>query len=81
MKRILICLLFCTIFIFSCCETENKTKMTPQEYFDSFIKLEVVDEEGHMYYLYENTTRRYAVFYVFQLEHRMDCKACLDIFD
>lgn len=83
MKRILICLLFSVVFLFSGCDQKVKivNNLNGQEYFNSLIRSEVVDKEGHMYYLYENTTHRHAYYYNFQLEHRTDCKACLDIFD
>ena len=88
MKRILFVLVVCILFITSCGEKKIPVpddrypmEMTPQEFFDYKIrKSEIVDSVGHMYYLYESGTRGSRT-YVFDLEHRMDCKACLDIFD
>lgn len=56
---------------------ENKYKFT-----DHITRSEVTDSLGHMYYVYEN--EQYIMFkriYSFSVEHRMDCKKCLDIFD
>ena len=86
MKRILFVLFICALLT-SCWEKSNDFKrkysygMTPQEFFDHKInKSEIVDSSGHMYYLYETGLRGYDN-YSFDLEHRMDCKVCLDTFD
>lgn len=87
MKRILFGLFVCTLFVASCQKENNdpkgkwSPKMTPQEFFDYRIKKsEITDSVGHMYYLYE-TGLRGSDDYSFNLEHRMDCKICLGIFD
>ena len=88
MKKILFVLTVCTLFITGCREEKSNSqehkpsfKMTPQEFFDTKLhKSEIVDSAGHMYYFYEYGVRGYQN-YAFDLEHRMDCKACLDIFD
>lgn len=52
-----------------------------QQYFNEQIrKSEITDSLGHMYYMYEVGTRG-SNNYSFDLEHRIDCKKCLDIFD
>jgi len=87
MKKILFTLFVCTLFVTGCREKSNDPKnkyskdMTPQEVFDYKIrKSEIVDSTGHMYYLYETgSCGDYG--YSFSLEHRMDCKKCLEIFD
>ncbi len=88
MKKILFTLCVCALFATSCQDEKSndpKNKysmdMSPQEFFDYKIrKSEIVDSAGHMYYLYEIGSREYKN-YSFDLEHRMDCKKCLDIFD
>lgn len=87
MKKILFTLFVCTLFVTGCREDslnpkeKYPTDMTPQEFFDFRIrKSEIVDSAGHMYYLYEAGERGWRN-YSFSLEHRMDCKKCLDIFD
>lgn len=87
MKKILFTLCVCTLFITGCQVKSNDSKnkyskyMTPQEVFDYKIrKSEIVDSAGHMYYLYETGSRGYKN-YSFDLEHRMDCKKCNEIYD
>ena len=89
MKKILftLTLFVCTLFVTGCREKSNDPKdkyskdMTGQEFFDYKIrKSEIVDTAGHMYYFYEMGSRE-GNNYSFDLEHRMDCKVCLGIFD
>lgn len=84
MKRILFVLFVCTLFITGCREESNDPKdkpsyeMSPPEFFDYRIKKsEIVDSRSHMYYLYESGHRIYND-YAFSIEHRKDCKACLN---
>lgn len=84
MKKILIAVI--CMFLTGCLDDSNElnklsVKSTPQYYFDNNIKKsEVVDKDGHMYYLYEVGDRGFRN-YAFDLEHRLDCKVCLDTFD
>lgn len=85
MKKFLIIYIFAILFMAFGIACSKKPayyqNCSPQEYFDTKIqKSEIVDNEGHDYYLYEVGTRG-GRNYSFTLEHRNDCKACLDIFD
>lgn len=84
MKKILFAVI-CMCLV-GCLDDKNELnklpeRLTPQYYFDNHIKKsEIIDKDGHMYYLYEVGDRGFRN-YAFDLEHRLDCKVCLDKFD
>lgn len=90
MKRFIFLLIsiICIISILSSCgdETVGIYRYSDNiKNLDSLYKVTPVykiDSKGvkHDYYLYE-TGYKYQSNYSFSVEHRMDCKACLDIFD
>ena len=62
-------------------KTEDQVKTT-QEFFDESIHKSEVTCDGHDYYIFEYGTRHGAAGnYAFSMEHRLDCKECLKVFD
>ena len=59
---------------------DNYEEMSCQRFFDSYITKDSIKYNGHDYIFYETGSRCWRN-YSFTLEHRTDCKACLDIFD
>lgn len=87
MKKISILVFAClSVITFISCDFKGgnliyKDSYPAQQYFNEQIrKSEITDSLGHMYYMYEVGTRK-SNNYSFDLEHRIDCKKCLDIFD
>lgn len=54
-------------------------KLTPQDYIDSISRSEIVID-GHDYILFESGERMLPG-YSFNLEHNIECKKCISIFD
>lgn len=84
MKKILLSL-FVVLTIVSCNSNESKMKeknIDGQSFVDNYIRKSNVIIDGHEYILFEWGSRTtFKGNYQFQLEHKIDCKTCLDIFD
>lgn len=84
MKKIIYLFIVCfVILVINCCgyNNINNSCNDRQEFFNNLTKSHVVDSStGHEYILYEhgNIHSRY---YSFSVEHSIECKKCLDIFD
>lgn len=61
-------------------KTQDEKNIDGQHFVDNYIRKSNVIIDDHEYNLFEYGCRN-RTNYQFQLEHKIDCKKCLDTFD